>query len=130
MRKGQFQPGNPGGPGRPAKERKMMSLCITDSNPPPVPDGDCSADELINFNLDKTFYDAFGFWKHEVFLTQKQFDKLMDVFKAMKIVDKKATVSDAYAKLRPTFVAEAFADLEAAVKRGEKSLRSRCHISD
>jgi len=130
MRKGQFQPGNPGGPGRPAKASRMIVLQIADTSAPLKPDRDCSREEWLKYDLESTFYEAMGFWHREIQVTPKQFATLMDVFKAMKLADKDATLSEAYAKLHTDFVAEAFADLEASVKRGQKALRRKCQASE
>ena len=120
-RKGQFQPGNPGGPGRPRRE-KIISLQISEFDPPPAPDADADPIDVLEHGTNQTLYQAFGYWTHHVDLTQSQFDRLMKVFKAMKFANGEATISQAYAKLKPQFVAEAFADLEAAIKRGNKYL--------
>ena len=123
-RKGQFRKGNPGGPGRPRRE-KIISLQITESDPPPKPDRDADPIDVLEYQTNWTLFKGFGYWTHEVQLTQSQFDRLMDVYKAMKFANGKATISQAFAKLKKQFVAEAFADLEAAVKRGNKILKTK-----
>jgi len=81
--------------------------------------------DVLDYHTNWTLFKGFGYWTHQVDLTQSQFDRLMDVYKAMKFANGKATISQAYAKLKAQFVEEAFADLEAAVKRGNKILKTK-----
>jgi len=103
-RKGQFQYGNRGGPGRPLSD-EPVELWIGDRNPPPKPGDwtDSGVDALAMLEYEMRLHELkmFGSWQHKIVVSKRTFKKIMDVWKSMRLFDKRATIYDAWQKLFP-----------------------------
>jgi len=76
-----------------------MSLHLTDYNAPPEPDADATPVELIEYDLHFREWKAFGHWMHEVFVPKKDFAKIMNAYKAAKMLDPKAKLIETHVLL-------------------------------
>ena len=116
-RKGQFQKGNQGGPGRPGKDGGLICVHIEDYSEPPIPDEDCDEVELLEYELHLKEWRHIGFWYRQCWMTKKNFATMMDVYKAMKLIDPKAKLVAAYRKCYPDMLEEAFAEISKRAKK-------------
>ena len=81
----------------------MFSILIPDRTEPVEP-AHAVGEEWIVYNCRHADWRLFGHWHREVFVTQKWFNRIMQVYQAMKLLGQDVTIADAYRKVFPEIV--------------------------
>ena len=60
--------------------------------------------EWVEYKIRHDSWKAFGSWQREVFVTQKWFNRIMEVYQKMKLLGQDVSIGDAYRKVFPEIV--------------------------